>query len=564
MVTVSLTNGITAENSMYFYVIPQSDNPCESVIANSSVGTKSTKDVAVEPNAAYAYVTNPLSDEVTVVDLKDNSVSPISIPVGKTPMKIDINPQGTMAFVTNFNSHDVSVIDLLKNEVIKTIKVGIQPYGIAVTPDGKGVYVANSFSEDISLIDMDPTSGGYDHVIANVKTGTNTKNVAVSPDAGMVLVTGDFGLKIIDANPGNATYNSVIANISSGTKTRDVAITPDAGLAIVSTEDGNLLVINLHPENGDYSDAVIANVSTGTKLSNVKISPDAMFVYVTATDLDEIWEYMLSQTGTGTSGGSSFGGLTLIKQTTTIPVIAPEGLFFDPKADYLYVIDGYSGSREVSTIQICCGPVTPEKAIGDLIMAIQNMIHSGAIMESHGDLLIKKLNDALYDLQNKKTKSVINDLKAFINQVNTLMDDGKLDYDLGLPLIEAAATLMDQLESIKTTKSLSINAVREQEEFESIPVSGLGVIYPNPSNTTFTINFDVATVDEESEMVMIRVYNVSGHIVNTLINDRMQPGHYTIVWNAKYDDGLPAERGTYFIHFHTGSAETVNKVILVR
>ncbi len=272
-------NGTASDNTMYFYLIPQSLDPCSNVIANTSTGTKSTHGTDVTPDGAYAYVTNPDLGKVTAVNL--NTLRTTSITVGDTPMNVAINPLGTRAYVTNFNSHTVSVIDLVQtsptfNTVISTIPVGIEPYGIVVTPSGKRVYVANYYSGNVSMIDEDPNSGGFDHVVANVSTGSKSGNVAVTPDGAMVLVTGESGLTIIDSNPKDKDYNSVIANVSSGTKTKDVTVTPDAGLAIVLTEEGNLLVVNLHPENGDYSEAVIANVSTGTKGSNVKGSGDGL------------------------------------------------------------------------------------------------------------------------------------------------------------------------------------------------------------------------------------------------------------------------------------------------
>ena len=198
-------------------------NPCDDVIANKSVGSTSTHDIQVEAltfngvRNTYAYITNPDDNSVTVLNL-DASLEPVTIPVGETPMKIDINSKGTLAYVTNFNSHNVSVIDLKTNSFVKNIPVGIEPYGIVVTPDGKRVYVANYYSGYLSVIDADPQSGGFDHVVANVSTGSTTSNAAITPDAGLVLVTGDFGLKIICTDPTDKNYNSIIANVSTGTR----------------------------------------------------------------------------------------------------------------------------------------------------------------------------------------------------------------------------------------------------------------------------------------------------------------------------------------------------------
>ena len=315
-VTVTV-NSVLSDNTMHFDVIPESLDPCSDVIANTSTGTQTTHDVDIRADCAYAYVTNPEDNTVSVVDLDPDSPGVVAtINVGRTPMKIDIDPLGTKAYVTNYNSHDVSVIDISDAngalaEVVKTIKVGIEPYGVAVTPDGKRVYVANHYSENLSIIDVDPTSGGFDHVVANVSTGSGTQSVEVTGECALAVVTGDFGVKIVNADPGDPDYNSVVATVSSGTKTREVDISGEAGLAIVTTEEGNLLVITLYPEGGDYSDAVIANVPTGTKVSDVQISGDCMFVYVTDTQNGNVLVYKFTQTGTGIPDGSYIAGLTL-------------------------------------------------------------------------------------------------------------------------------------------------------------------------------------------------------------------------------------------------------------
>ena len=562
-VTVAGKNGVQADNSMYFYVIPQSDNPCDVVVSNSPVGTKSTKDIAVDPNAAYAYITNPLSDEVTVIDLiKSTQVA--TILVGDTPTKIDINSSGSLAYVTNFNSNDVSVIDLATKKVIKTIKVGIHPYGIVSTPNGKGVYVANYFSENLSFIDADPYSGGFDHVVATVPLSTKNTNVTITPDAGMVLVTGDDGLKIVDSNPKDANYNCLVATVGAGTKTTNVACSPDAALAIVSTEEGNLLIINLHPDGGDYSDAVIAAVPTGTNISNVKVSGDNMFVYATATDKNELLVYKITQGGTGATNGSSISGITLVPHNT-IPVDnAPEGLVIDSKAEKIFVIDGLTGSRQVKLISLCCGPVDPAKAIGDLIMSIQNMVNAGFIKVANGKEIIDKLNAALLDLQKGNKKNAANDLNTFTNKVQSQINGHKITAAQGQPLITSANVIITQLNGTKSALVEPSLADTAQINQDMIPVSKLGVIYPNPFSQSITINYQVAENKEVPTKVQILIYDINGKLVGSLVDEIMQSGCYTASWNGTYGDGTHAPYGTYFVLFRAGNVEDVSKIMLLK
>jgi uncharacterized protein (TIGR02145 family) len=562
-------NGTSSDNTMYFYLIPQSLDPCSNIIANTSTGTKSTHGTDVTPDGAFAYVTNPNEGTVTAVGL--NSLQTTSITVGSAPTNININSIGTRAYVTNFNSHTVSVIDLVStsstyNKVIETIPVGIEPYGIVSTPDGKRVYVANYYSETMSVIDVDPNSGGFDHVVANVSTGTKSNNATITPDGAMVLVTGDDGLKIIDSNPKDKDYNSIIANVSSGTKTNGVAVIPDAGLAIVTTEEGHVLVVNLHPDNGDYSEAVIANVSTGTKVSDVKASGDALFVYMTDTNNNQVLVYQIGVGGSGTTNGSGLSGLTLIPHNK-IPVgNAPQGMVISAKSDKLYVIDtkASTGNREITTVAICCGPITPAKTIGDLIISIQNMINNGNITKLRGYALIVTLNSALRNINANRPKLAIVDLTAFNVLVNTYIKNKQITSAQGNALVNSATALINQLKGTKSALSEPSLADTAQVNQDLIPLSRLGVIYPNPFIQTITINYDVAEKNEAPTIVQIMIYDINGKLVGSLVDEIMQSGCYTASWNGTYDDGTHAPYGTYFVLFRAGNVKEVGKIMLIK
>ncbi len=568
-VSVSV-KGIQADNTMHFDLIPQSYDPCEYVTVNSEIGTKSThdSDLGTEAVGTFAYVTNPTENTLSVIPLGNFVYTgPTKINVGQTPMKIDIDPSGKRAYVTNFYSQDVSVIDLSTKKEIKRIKVGIEPYGIAVTPDGKRVYVANSFSQNLYMIDTDPASGGFDHVVANVPTGTNSGNVVITPDATMVLVTGDFGLKIVCSDPKDQHYNSVTANVPTGTKTVDADITPDAGFAIVSTQEGSLLVVNLHPENGDYSDAVVANVPTGTQVSDVVMSGDNMFVYVADIRGNNILVYRLTPGGTGTSGGSTTSGFTLLLDST-IPVgVLPQGMVMNAKSDILYFIDGDKldpAKRRVSSVQLCCGPIDPARAIGDIITTIQNMINNGTMSAKDAQDLIKKLNDALKNLSNGETSTAINNLKAYTNKIKALGNSRKISTAQCKALVDAANAIISQLKGTKSATIESYLADFIQPDDNLISESRLGDIYPNPFSKSVVINYEIADKAEDFGKVLVRVYDINGGIVRTLIDKTMQTGRYTVIWDSNNNNGSLVPEGTYIVHFHTGNVEMVRKIVLIR
>ncbi|MBA7530121.1 hypothetical protein ES705_22324 [subsurface metagenome] len=559
-VTVSI-NGGDPSNSMHFYVIPQSPDPCDDIIANVNTGSRS-RDVAINPEAGLAYVTNSGSGTVSVIALNlENPKIIETITVGETPLKIDINPQGTLAYVTNFTSHTVSVIDLQTNSVVETIYVGVNPYGVVVSPDGK-VYVSNYTSENVSVIDVDPASGGFNHVIANINTGTRNRDIDITPEAGLVLIAGDNGLTIVNTDPADVNFNTVIANVNTGARTRDVDITPEAGLAIVSTLEGNLFIVDIYPTSISFG-SVIANINTGTRVRDVEVSPEAMFVYVTNAD-STVSVFKLDYGVGGDMEGSYYSDITLtLHNTITIPdVDALEGIVIDHDAEKLIVVSltSLEGDGAITVVSICCGPVSPLKSIGDLIIAIQNMINAGTLNEGQGNALITKLNNALTKLGKGQTKVAINVLHAFINQVTGLMYGGKIPAEQATAIIDATYAIIDQLEDTK--KSYVINTGVEDPGLQL--ESALGLIYPNPFGFSTTIHYAVSAENDIPVQVWLRVYNITGQVVANLVDQKMTSGRYTVEWDGRYEDGRKAPDGTYFIRFMAGYVQNVKKIVILK
>ena len=102
--------------------------------------------------APFAYVTNLLSNSVSVIDTATNEVIN-TIPVGGG-YGVAVNPAGTFVYATNHGNDTVSVIDASTNTVVDTVSVGDGPAGLAVHPDGTLVYVANFYSNDVSLLTL--------------------------------------------------------------------------------------------------------------------------------------------------------------------------------------------------------------------------------------------------------------------------------------------------------------------------------------------------------------------------------------------------------------------------
>jgi flagellar hook assembly protein FlgD len=79
--------------------------------------------------------------------------------------------------------------------------------------------------------------------------------------------------------------------------------------------------------------------------------------------------------------------------------------------------------------------------------------------------------------------------------------------------------------------------------------------YPNPFNPTTIINFSVP----KTGLVTIKVYDVLGREVRTLINENKPVGNYKVEFNAN-----KLTSGIYFYRMESGSYSQTNKLILLK
>lgn len=79
--------------------------------------------------------------------------------------------------------------------------------------------------------------------------------------------------------------------------------------------------------------------------------------------------------------------------------------------------------------------------------------------------------------------------------------------------------------------------------------------WPNPFNPSTDIRFQIT----DSRYVSLKVYDIAGRLVATLINDSHSDGKMQVTFNA---GGLPA--GIYFARLQTGNLIQVRKLVLIK
>jgi len=85
--------------------------------------------------------------------------------------------------------------------------------------------------------------------------------------------------------------------------------------------------------------------------------------------------------------------------------------------------------------------------------------------------------------------------------------------------------------------------------------------FPNPFNPETTIKYNVA----EGGNVSLRIYNVVGQVVRTLVAEQQSAGRYTVRWSGNDDRGVSVSSGIYFYQITAGSEfQDVKKLMLLK
>lgn len=87
--------------------------------------------------------------------------------------------------------------------------------------------------------------------------------------------------------------------------------------------------------------------------------------------------------------------------------------------------------------------------------------------------------------------------------------------------------------------------------------------YPNPFNPSVTIEYGLP-LRLADQQVSIRVYDISGRLVNTLVHRKQAAGWHSIVWNGKNTFGSQVSSGVYLVHVIAGTEVKLIKVMFLR
>ncbi len=107
--------------------------------------------------------------------------------------------------------------------------------------------------------------------------------------------------------------------------------------------------------------------------------------------------------------------------------------------------------------------------------------------------------------------------------------------------------------------------VRAKSEYDqgSLPTRfALDQNYPNPFNPSTSISYYVGT--ETAARVSLRIYNVAGQLVKTLVDEEKAPGEYRVMWDGKNEQGDDVASGVYFYRLNVLDYSDSKRMLLLK
>jgi M6 family metalloprotease-like protein len=93
----------------------------------------------------------------------------------------------------------------------------------------------------------------------------------------------------------------------------------------------------------------------------------------------------------------------------------------------------------------------------------------------------------------------------------------------------------------------------------------LGQNYPNPFNPATTVRFTVrAALGRPMPKTTIKIFNLLGREVKTLVDEIQRPGVYTVEWDGSDEIGRRVASGVYFYRMTRGGDSETKKMVLLK
>jgi len=290
-----------------------------------------------------------------------------------------------------------------------------------------------------------------------------------------------------------------------------------------------ILTVDVHENKSDPSPLAMASVS-GTGQYNVSGRWNMVSIPLTLSDYHTLALFPTAK--------SSAYAYTNDRYVPT-PVLA-NGRGYWLKFDYGQTIPMTGSARALDTIQVVAG--------WNLIGSISAQIDTSTITSIPGGIKTSRFYS--YDSSGYKAATTIDPGKAYwikSKQSGKLILAAQLHLDPGakihiLPTEDIPPSSPDEYENSNLETGIPNQYQLEQN-------------YPNPFNPTTDVQYAICDVSH----VILKVFDVLGREIATLVNEVKEPGEYRVTWNA---EGIPS--GVYFYKMTATEFTDVKKMLMIK
>lgn len=103
-----------------------------------------------------------------------------------------------------------------------------------------------------------------------------------------------------------------------------------------------------------------------------------------------------------------------------------------------------------------------------------------------------------------------------------------------------------------------VGEVANEDETQAQSAFAINQVYPNPFRNQVSIGYNLP----KSETVEVKVYNLKGQVIKTLLSGLKTAGQHSLNWDGKDEGGNPCSAGVYFIQLQSGQKTHHKKLLL--
>ena len=189
--------------------------------------------------------------------------------------------------------------------------------------------------------------------------------------------------------------------------------------------------------------------------------------------------------------------------------------------------------------------VKPGVKNNQIVLQLKNI----SLTESANNLEVKLIRNSENLKFNQTEKTIENITQGTETEANFSFD---VNYNIGIAKADTIEFMITDNKGVCLTKQFVLNyGVPTEYKLEQN--------YPNPFNPTTKIRYSIPNVGTELTLSVLKVYDILGNEVATLVNEQKAPGYYEVDFNASQ-----IASGVYIYRLLSGNFISTKKMLMLK